>query len=101
MASKTRYGSVRRFGARYGRTVRQRLGKIEAEQRKKHVCPYCNKTNTKRLAAGIWYCGKEGKKFTSRAYVVGKTVVKDILIEAPSDASEEKVSKDSKAQKGD
>ena len=77
MATKSRYGSVKRFGSRYGLTLRQKLGKIEAEQRKKHVCPYCKKRAVKRLSAGIWYCKKEGKKFTSMAYTVAKTKVKE------------------------
>ena len=84
MATKTKYGSVKRFGSRYGRTIRQRLGKIESEQKKKHVCPYCNKTQVKRLASGLWYCVKEGKKFTSRAYSVAKTKIKEAAKEGMS-----------------
>ena len=77
MATKTRYGSVKRFGVRYGRTIKQKLGKIEAEQKKKQTCPYCKKLSVKRLSAGLWYCKKEGKKFTSRAYTVAEHRLKD------------------------
>ncbi len=64
--------AIRRFGVRYGRTVKRKLGKIEAQQKKKHVCPYCRYTSVKRLAAGIWSCGKCGASFTSKAYTVSK-----------------------------
>jgi large subunit ribosomal protein L37Ae len=72
MVKKATYGSVRRLGSRYGRTVRFKLGKIEAEQRKKHKCPYCNYTQVKRKAVGIWHCKKCGQQFTNKAYTVGK-----------------------------
>ena len=71
MASKRRPGSIKRFGARYGRGVKFKFGKIEAEQRKKHPCPYCRAVRVKRVAAGIWECRKCGSKFTGRAYTVG------------------------------
>lgn len=71
MASKRRPGSIKRFGARYGRGVKLKFGKIEAEQRKKHPCPYCRAVRVKRVAAGIWECRKCGSKFTGRAYTVG------------------------------
>ena|SRR3989344_3020618 len=66
--------TTRRFGARYGRTVKLRLAKIEEEQRKKHKCPYCNKFAVKRLAAGIWFCKKCKAKFTGKAYSVSKKI---------------------------
>lgn len=66
--AKTKYRSTKRFGPRYGRTLRDRVGKIEADYRKKHSCPYCNLQKVKRVSAGIWACGKCGAKFTARAY---------------------------------
>jgi large subunit ribosomal protein L37Ae len=72
MVKKTAYGSVKRLGARYGRTLKFKLGKIEAEQRKKHKCPYCNYEQVRRKALGIWYCKKCKATFTSKAYTVGK-----------------------------
>jgi len=77
MATKSKYGSVKRFGARYGRTVKQKLGKIESEQRKKHISPFTNKPTVKRLSAGIWYCTKTGIKFTGKAYTVAKSKIKE------------------------
>jgi len=72
MVKKAAYGSVRRLGSRYGRTVRFKLGKIEAEQRKRHKCPYCNYVKVRRVSAGIWHCKKCGATFTNKAYTVGK-----------------------------
>lgn len=77
MATKTKYGSIKRFGARYGRTVKHKFGKVEAEQRATHVCPYCKKPGVKRIAVGIWYCPKEELKFTSRAYSVSKVKISE------------------------
>lgn len=72
MAKKATYGSVKRYGSRYGKRVRDRYGKIEQEQRKSHKCPYCNYEKVKREAVGIWKCQKCDAKFTSKAYTVEK-----------------------------
>ena len=61
---------VKRFGVRYGRTIKNKLGKIEANQKKEHKCPTCQYNTVSRLAAGIWQCSKCNLKFTSRAYTV-------------------------------
>jgi large subunit ribosomal protein L37Ae len=60
--------TITRFGSRYGRTTRERLASIEATYKGKHSCPHCAYKNVKRVAAGIWQCGKCNAKFTSRAY---------------------------------
>lgn len=73
MVKKATYGSVRRLGSRYGRTVRFKLGKIETEQRKKHKCPYCSYVKVRRKSVGIWGCGKCGAEFTDKAYSVQTT----------------------------
>jgi large subunit ribosomal protein L37Ae len=70
MAKKTKFGSVKRLGARYGKTVKSKLGKIESL--KKHKCPYCHHVKVHRLAAGIWHCNKCDSKFTGKAYYVEK-----------------------------
>ena len=72
MVKRATYGSVRRLGSRYGRTIRFKLGKIESEQHKKHKCPYCNYTHVRRISAGIWHCKKCGATFTNKAYTVSK-----------------------------
>ncbi|MEM4756362.1 MAG: 50S ribosomal protein L37ae [Candidatus Woesearchaeota archaeon] len=68
MATKSKLGSARQFGARYGRTVKHNWAKITAELRKPKKCPYCSKLAVKRQAVGIWFCKKCGAKFTARAY---------------------------------
>ena len=70
MVEHKKIGSSKRFGARYGRTIKHNFAKIEQEQRKLHKCPYCSKIAVKRLSAGIWNCRKCGAKFTGKAYTV-------------------------------
>mgnify|MGYP001310046077 FL=1 len=60
--------SAGRFGARYGRRIKQRLLNSEISQRAKHKCPYCLKTKVRRVSLGIWYCKGCDAKFTGRAY---------------------------------
>lgn len=69
MAKKEKgLGSVKRFGPRYGRTVKHRLRAIEKLQKAKHKCPYCTKTQVKRLSSGIFTCAKCNNTFTGKAY---------------------------------
>ncbi|MBI2653487.1 50S ribosomal protein L37ae [Candidatus Woesearchaeota archaeon] len=68
-------GSVKRFGARYGRKPKLKFSKIETEQRKLHKCPYCNKMAVKRVAVGIWRCRKCNAKFTGKAYSVTRKIL--------------------------
>jgi ribosomal protein eL43 len=82
MATVKKVGSVKRFGARYGRTVKEKVGKIEEEQRKKHKCPYCLGVKVRRTSTGIWHCERCNATFASRAYTVAK---RQKLTEAPVD----------------
>lgn len=61
-------GTTGRFGPRYGTRTKKILSAIEREQKKKHICPYCERAALKRLAAGIWFCKKCSKKFAGAAY---------------------------------
>jgi len=74
MAKLIGAGSTKRFGTRYGRTLKQKFGEIEAESRKRHKCPYCHKTKVKRIATGIWQCRKCDTKFTGKAYTISKNL---------------------------
>ncbi len=65
-------GTTRRLGSRYGRTIRAKLGKIEATQKKTYKCPECKYKKVKRKSVGIWQCSNCGLKFTSKAYFVDK-----------------------------
>ena len=62
--------SASRFGARYGKRVRQRVIDVEKKQRQKHECPYCYTLGAKRIAPGIWFCKKCDLKFTGKAYEI-------------------------------
>ncbi|MBN1385540.1 50S ribosomal protein L37ae [Candidatus Woesearchaeota archaeon] len=72
MASKKGFGSVRRFGPRYGRKIRAKVADVEKVQKARQKCPYCNSLKVKREAAGIFFCSKCLSKFTSKAYFVTK-----------------------------
>ncbi|MBI2659096.1 50S ribosomal protein L37ae [Candidatus Woesearchaeota archaeon] len=74
MKTEENLGSVKRFGARYGRKLKVKFSKIETEQRKLHKCPYCSKTAVKRIAVGIWSCKKCNAKFTGKAYSIAKKI---------------------------
>lgn len=60
--------SAKRFGVRYGRSIRLKVAQAEGQYRKKLVCPYCNKNAAKRMASGIYACKSCGSVFTGRAY---------------------------------
>jgi large subunit ribosomal protein L37Ae len=87
--------SAKRFGARYGRKLRQKTAKIEAEQRKRHKCPYCHAPAVRRLAAGIWNCKKCSSKFTGKAYTIPKKIIikqeisKEEIVEHEEEKEEE------------
>jgi large subunit ribosomal protein L37Ae len=74
MTEAEKFKAMKRFGARYGRKMKERFGKIEKEQRKYHKCPYCAAVKVKRLAIGIWNCRKCGAKFTGKAYTTTKKI---------------------------
>ena len=64
-----------RYGAGYGTNVRKRLVAVEQKQRKKQICPFCNKPFAKRKSAGIWECMKCNKIFANKAYYLDKASV--------------------------
>jgi large subunit ribosomal protein L37Ae len=65
-------GSVKRFGARYGRRIRNKVGKIEKLTKAQYICPYCDSKSVKRESVGIWLCGKCAAKFAGKAYTPSK-----------------------------
>jgi len=66
--AKKKVGSAGRFGPRYGTRTRKIVTAIEAKQKKKQICPYCERPVLKRIAAGIWQCKKCNVKFAGGAY---------------------------------
>lgn len=69
MVRKKRVGAAGRFGARYGKKVRQAVVEIGKMKKQRHICPKCNMPYVRRLSAGIWKCKKCGTKFAGLAYV--------------------------------
>jgi len=83
MGKKKGLGPVKRFGVRYGRTVKHKRAKLEVEQKKPQVCPYCRRPKAKRLSIGIYHCKKCNAKFTGRAYFL-PPLVKEQVTEGES-----------------
>tara|TARA_Y100000294_G_C8481742_1_gene307047 strand:+ start:77 stop:376 length:300 start_codon:yes stop_codon:yes gene_type:complete len=97
MAKKKSLGSVKKFGPRYGRTVKKKFGIIETEQRKLHECPYCSYDKVKRIAVGIWRCNKCKAKFSGKAY----SIKKEITVKKPKEkVIEEEVTEEEQEEKG-
>ena len=80
--------STKRFRARYGRRLKERLAKIENEYKKGNKCPYCGKNKVKRLSIGIWFCDSCKSKFTGKAYSITKKIVTKEKVEAPEKIEE-------------
>ncbi|MDQ1278926.1 MAG: large subunit ribosomal protein L37Ae [Thermoproteota archaeon] len=67
--SKRKEGKiVGRLGARYGRTVRNRVAAIEESMKRKHTCPSCGHRSVKRVSVGLWRCDKCSFTFSGAAY---------------------------------
>lgn len=79
---KGRVGSAGRFGPRYGRVARKRVGDIEAVSRAEHECPECGEERVNREGTGIWECRACGYRFAGGTYrpdtPAGRTVNRSI-----------------------
>ncbi len=73
MARTKKVKSSGRFGARYGKKVRERVVKVESKQHSKQKCPFCGKLGVKREAKGIWKCPKCKRRFASNVYYLGNS----------------------------
>lgn len=78
--TKEGLGPVKRFGVRYGRTVKFKRAAVEKMQKASTKCPYCAKHHVKRISKGVWNCGKCGNKFTGQAYTFS---AKDTMASLP------------------
>lgn len=83
-------GAIKRFGARYGRSLKQRFVEIENLHRKKYRCPYCSNISVRRISRGIWQCRKCDAKFAAKAYTITKKkTAKELAIETTGAEAEE------------
>ncbi|MEM7813660.1 MAG: 50S ribosomal protein L37ae [Candidatus Aenigmatarchaeota archaeon] len=57
-----------RFGSRYGKRIRKAVLEADRKAKARYECPFCSRISVRRVAAGIWQCGKCGKKMASGAY---------------------------------
>jgi large subunit ribosomal protein L37Ae len=71
MVKTKKVKSAGRFGVRYGRKVRIQIAEIEAVQRKKQSCIFCDGV-ADRTSKGLWKCKKCNKKFAHNAFVLPK-----------------------------
>jgi len=67
MAHTKKVGITGKFGARYGTSIRRKILKVE--ERKSKNCPYCNKAQLKRVAAGIFVCTSCKNKFAGGTHI--------------------------------
>lgn len=74
MAAEKKFGSVKRFGPRYGRRLKNKVADVEKKSKKLGKCPYCKKMAAKRLSVGIWECKKCNSKFTGNAYYLEEKI---------------------------
>eukprot|EP00457_Paulinella_chromatophora_P023370 gb/GEZN01026758.1/.p1 GENE.gb/GEZN01026758.1/~~gb/GEZN01026758.1/.p1 ORF type:complete len:131 (-),score=17.27 gb/GEZN01026758.1/:105-497(-) len=49
-------GVVRKYGTRYGASLRKQIKKIEISQHATYTCNFCGKDTVKREVVGIWKC---------------------------------------------
>lgn len=68
MSRSTKRKYTASLGARYGRTVRKRLAKVEEYKRIKYSCQSCGGKAVKRKSVGLWKCARCGYAFTGGAY---------------------------------
>jgi large subunit ribosomal protein L37Ae len=90
MVKKVTFGSIKRFGTRYGASKKLKFAQVEVQHRGKHKCPYCRYEKAKRIAAGIWTCSKCNSKFTARAFSLSSTVAPTAKEEAVVDMKSKK-----------
>jgi large subunit ribosomal protein L37Ae len=76
-----KFGSVKRFGPRYGKRIKDKIAKIEQKQKMPNKCPYCKKPTAERIAAGIWQCSKCRAKFAGGAYFIEEKIAKAVAEE--------------------
>lgn len=57
-----------KFGARYGKRIKDNYTFIMGKYKQKHTCPSCLSHNLKRVSKGIWYCSRCRYKMAGKAF---------------------------------
>jgi len=74
MAKRTKkVGIVGKYGTRYGASLRKQIRKIEITQHARYTCSFCGKDSVKRVAVGIWHCGRCRKTTAGGAWIMNTT----------------------------
>jgi large subunit ribosomal protein L37Ae len=69
MARRTyKVGITRKYGTRYGASLRKIIKKFEVQQHAVYLCPFCGKQSVRRLAVGIWACKSCHKQIAGGAW---------------------------------
>ena len=74
MGKRKVFNSMKRFGTRYGKPLKDKYGATEETAKQEYKCPQCHMIKVKRVACGIWECRKCGLKFAGKAYSVAKKI---------------------------
>ncbi len=68
MSRKSIESPVGGMGARYGRSVRAKIARIQTEVHQKYPCPKCSSVTVERSSIGVWKCKRCGNVFAGGAY---------------------------------
>mmetsp|Transcript_17911 Transcript_17911/g.24068 ORF Transcript_17911/g.24068 Transcript_17911/m.24068 type:complete len:94 (-) Transcript_17911:62-343(-) len=71
-------GITGKYGTRYGGTLRKVIKKMEVTQHSKYNCVFCGKDTVKRLATGIWKCGRCKKTMAGGAYTLSTSTAVNV-----------------------
>lgn len=80
MVAKSKAGSAKRYGPRYGLRVRKQVSEVEKIEKQKHLCPNCKKHAIIRVCVGIYECKKCKTRFSGKAYFPSD---KNVRIQVP------------------
>lgn len=64
--------NLKGLGAKYGSTLRKRYTRVYVMLKSKRECPSCSSLRFRRVASGIWRCGKCGYTQAGGAYDVSQ-----------------------------
>ena len=69
MSKRTqKVGITRKYGTRYGSSLRKIAKKFEVSQRARYNCPFCGKSSVKRTVIGVWKCKACKKQIAGGAW---------------------------------